>query len=65
MPSAAAQGNARLLWDAEHTYMQPAIDALAIRSQQRCNRAEPVVLNTYQVCMRAPDLAALHQGMGL
>jgi hypothetical protein len=33
--------------------MQPAIDALAIRAQQRCNRAEPVVLNTYQVRARA------------
>ena len=38
-----------MLVDAEHTYFQPAIDALAIRLQQRCNRQEPVVLNTYQV----------------
>ena len=29
--------------------MQPAIDALTIRLQQRCNRHEPVVINTYQV----------------
>ncbi len=42
------QGNSRILVDAEHTYMQPAIDALAIRAQQRCNRSEPVVINTYQ-----------------
>ena len=28
--------------------MQPAIDALAIRAQQRCNAREPVVINTYQ-----------------
>ena len=43
------QGNSRVLVDAEHTYFQPAIDALTIRLQQRCNRQEPVVLNTYQV----------------
>ncbi len=43
------QGNSRVLVDAEHTYFQPAIDALTIRLQQRCNRHEPVVLNTYQV----------------
>ena len=43
-----AQGNLRLMVDAEHSYMQPAIDALAIRAQQRCNRAEAVVINTYQ-----------------
>ena len=45
----ALQGNTRLLVDAEHTYMQTAIDALTIRLQQRCNRHEPVVINTYQV----------------
>lgn len=43
------QGNSRILVDAEHTYMQPAIDALTIRLQQRCNTREPVVINTYQV----------------
>ena len=43
------QGNSRVLVDAEHTYFQPAIDALTIRLQQRCNRQEPVIINTYQV----------------
>ena len=38
-----------MLVDAEHTYFQPAIDALTIRLQQRCNRHDPVVINTYQV----------------
>ena len=37
--------------DAEHSHFQPAIDALALRLQQRYNRAEPIILNTYQVCM--------------
>ncbi len=36
--------------------MQPAIDALAIRAQQRCNRSQPVVINTYQ----ARAFLALH-----
>jgi hypothetical protein len=48
---ANVQGNSRVLVDAEHTYMQPAIDALTIRLQQRCNRSEPVVINTYQVTL--------------
>lgn len=43
-----------MLVDAEHTYFQPAIDALTIRLQQRCNRQEPVVLNTYQVILIRP-----------
>ncbi|CAL5224266.1 g6925 [Coccomyxa viridis] len=51
-----AKGNSRVLVDAEHTYFQPAIDALTIRLQQRCNRQEPVVLNTYQCYLK--DAAA-------
>ncbi|BDA46933.1 Proline dehydrogenase 1, mitochondrial [Coccomyxa sp. Obi] len=57
MPQACvSNGNSRILVDAEHTYMQPAIDALAIRAQQRCNRSEPVVINTYQCYLK--DAAA-------
>ena len=36
--------------DAEHSHFQPAIDALCLRLQQRHNRSEPVILNTYQAC---------------
>ena len=36
--------------DAEHSHFQPAIDALCLRLQQRHNRFEPVILNTYQAC---------------
>ena len=43
------QGNTRMMVDAEHSHFQPVIDALALRLQQRCNRAEPIILNTYQV----------------
>ena len=38
----------RMLVDAEHSYFQPAIDALTIALQQRFNREEAVIMNTYQ-----------------
>lgn len=56
----APQGNSRVLVDAEHTYMQPAIDALTIRLQQRCNRDDPIVINTYQVCKSVSHIDAHH-----
>lgn len=39
-----------MMVDAEHSHFQPAIDALALRLQQRYNRGKPIILNTYQVC---------------
>jgi Proline dehydrogenase len=42
----------RLLVDAEHTYFQPAIDALTINMQQKYNKREPVVINTYQCYLK-------------
>jgi len=54
MVSFALQGNSRVLVDAEHTYFQPAIDALTLRLQQRCNRHDPVIINTYQVPLTSP-----------
>lgn len=42
----------RLLVDAEHTYFQPAIDALTINMQQKYNVFEPVVINTYQCYLK-------------
>lgn len=42
----------RLLVDAEHTYFQPAIDALTINMQQKYNVVEPVVINTYQCYLK-------------
>ena len=46
------QGNVRLLIDAEHSYMQPAIDAVVIHLQQKYNRQTPVVFNTYQCYLK-------------
>ena len=46
------QGNVRLLIDAEHSYMQAAIDAVVIHLQQKYNRQTPVVFNTYQCYLK-------------
>mmetsp|Transcript_15401 Transcript_15401/g.30873 ORF Transcript_15401/g.30873 Transcript_15401/m.30873 type:complete len:623 (-) Transcript_15401:1044-2912(-) len=37
-----------LLVDAEQSYMQPAIDHLALQLMQQYNRHKPVIFNTYQ-----------------
>ena len=42
----------RMLIDAEHTYLQPAIDALTIALQQKYNRDGPVIMNTYQCYLK-------------
>lgn len=42
----------RLLIDAEHSYMQPAIDAVALHLQTKYNRQTPVVFNTYQCYLK-------------
>lgn len=42
------KGNMRMLVDAEHSYFQPAIDAIAIALQQRFNKEEAIIMNTYQ-----------------
>eukprot|EP00884_Botryococcus_braunii_P003785 jgi/Botrbrau1/13407/Bobra.0082s0014.1 len=46
------KGNMRLLVDAEHTYFQPAIDAVTINLQQKYNVDAPVVINTYQCYLK-------------
>ena len=42
----------RMLIDAEHAYMQPAIDALTMALQRTYNKREAVVMNTYQCYLK-------------
>jgi proline dehydrogenase len=50
--AAAADGGARIMIDAEHSYFQPAIDMIAKQMQREFNRRAPVVLNTYQCYLK-------------
>eukprot|EP00126_Sphaerothecum_destruens_P008388 Sdes_comp20194_c0_seq2m13477 len=45
---AAARSQVRLMIDAEHTYMQPAIDHFVYQLQREHNRKFPAIFNTYQ-----------------
>ena len=48
LAEAAVANNVRLLVDAEHSYFQPAIDAVVAQLQRRHNIDEPIIYNTYQ-----------------
>ncbi|KAF9572359.1 hypothetical protein EC968_010012 [Mortierella alpina] len=52
----AEKTQARLMMDAEQTYLQPAIDAMTLHLQERYNRTRrmggPVVYNTYQMYLK-------------
>ncbi|KAK9865686.1 hypothetical protein WJX84_004061 [Apatococcus fuscideae] len=51
--TAASLGNVRMLVDAEHIYMQPAIDAITLEAQRVVNKGQAVVLNTYQCYLKS------------
>lgn len=46
------QGNVRVLIDAEHSYMQPAIDAVVLHLQAKYNKHTAIVYNTYQCYLK-------------
>jgi proline dehydrogenase len=48
----AADSGVRIMIDAEHHYLQPAIDSLAKDMMREFNRRVPVVYNTYQCYLK-------------
>lgn len=57
--AAAARGNTRVIVDAEQTWLQPAIDLLAIRAMREFNRhsasptSGPTIVQTYQCYLKS------------
>eukprot|EP00922_Rhytidocystis_sp_ex-Travisia-forbesii_P044427 GHVS01066271.1.p1 GENE.GHVS01066271.1~~GHVS01066271.1.p1 ORF type:complete len:608 (+),score=90.81 GHVS01066271.1:125-1948(+) len=49
---AAGYPNARVMVDAEQTFLQPAIDLIVMREQHRSNGKRAVVYNTYQAYLK-------------
>ena len=52
LAEAAVEKGVRLMIDAEHSYFQPAIDAVVTELQRRFNKNEPKVYNTYQCYLK-------------
>ena len=52
LASLALQHRVRLLVDAEQTYLQPAIDVIAVQMMALANKTFPFVYNTYQCYLR-------------
>eukprot|EP00026_Physarum_polycephalum_P004538 Phypoly_transcript_04559.p1 GENE.Phypoly_transcript_04559~~Phypoly_transcript_04559.p1 ORF type:complete len:538 (+),score=62.19 Phypoly_transcript_04559:308-1921(+) len=48
----AHKNNVAILFDAEQTYYQPAIDYLAIYYSKKYNKVAPIVYNTYQMYLK-------------
>jgi proline dehydrogenase len=52
LSEAAAKNNVIIMFDAEQTYLQPAIDHVVTRTQAEFNKDKAVVYNTYQAYLR-------------
>ena len=52
LAAAAVEHDVRLLIDAEHSYFQPAIDAVAAQLQRKYNTHHPRIYNTYQCYLK-------------
>lgn len=54
----SASGNVRVLFDAEQTYFQPAINRVVMDFMRIFNTQEPIVYNTYQNYLKVRDSTA-------
>lgn len=52
----AKSSGVKLIWDAEQTYLQPAIEALILDSMRILNQESPVIANTYQCYLKVRPL---------
>ena len=60
----AAERQVCIVYDAEQTYLHPAIDLLTIDQMKKFNKTRPVVQSTYQAYLKVRTVASLVSVLG-